>query len=47
MNDFYNETHQYHDAKWLFIDVISSEMSEDIKKMIIIKKKPNRKQAGL
>ena len=47
INDFYNKTHQYHDGKWLYLDIISHELAEDIKKLLVIKKKPNRKQVSI
>lgn len=43
MNDFYENTHQYHDGKWLYLDLINDELIEDIKKLLLIKKKPNIK----
>lgn len=44
LTDFYENTHQYHDGKWLYLDYNSNLSVEDIKKLILIKKKPNRKQ---
>jgi hypothetical protein len=44
INDFYENTRQYHDGKWLFLDCNDKFSIEDIKKLILIKKKPNRKQ---
>ncbi|HYE83063.1 MAG TPA: DUF3788 domain-containing protein [Clostridia bacterium] len=41
--DIYTDTHQYHDGKWLWIDVSDMSLIEDIKKLIVIKKKPWRK----
>lgn len=41
INDFYDNTHQYHDGKWLYLDYNSDLSVEDIKKLILIKKKPN------
>jgi hypothetical protein len=43
MNDFYENTHQYHDGKWLYIDMIDEITFEDIKRLLLIKKKPNNK----
>jgi hypothetical protein len=43
IKDFYDNTHQYHDGKWLYLDYNSDLSIEDIKKLIIIKKKPDRK----
>lgn len=41
--DIYDKTRTYHDGKWLLIPVNSLETLEDVKKLILIKKKPNRK----
>jgi len=41
--DLYDQAHTYHDGKWMLIRVDSLQTLEDVKKMIIIKKKPNRK----
>lgn len=41
--ELYNNTHQYHDGKWLWIKVSDMSLTEDIKKLIVIKKKPKRK----
>lgn len=41
--DHYEGANTYHDGKWMFIDVTTLEQLEDIKKLIQIKKKPNRK----
>lgn len=41
--DIYDKAHTYHDGKWMLIRVDNTEILEAIKKMIIIKKKPNRK----
>ena len=38
----YKEAKTYHDGKWLVIDVDRDEIIEDIKKMLIIKRKPKR-----
>lgn len=43
VNKLYDNTHQYHDGKWMYIDVTSNKLVEDIKKLILIKKKPNKK----
>ena len=43
MKDFYENTHEYHDGKWLYLDLINDELIEDIKKLLLIKKRPNRK----
>lgn len=41
--DCYDNSKTYHDGKWMFIDVTEPWQLEDIKKLIQIKKKPNRK----
>lgn len=41
--DYYDSAKTYHDGKWMFIDVTTMEQLEEIKKLIQIKKKPNRK----
>lgn len=41
--DYYENSKTYHDGKWMFIDVSTIEQLEEIKKLIQIKKKPNRK----
>lgn len=41
--DLYDKAHTYHDGKWILIKVDTMETLEAVKKMILIKKKPNRK----
>lgn len=41
--NYYNNAKTYHDGKWMFIDVTTTEQLEEVKKLILIKKKPNRK----
>ena len=41
--NMYNEAHTYHDGKWMLIRVDNLETLEVVKKMILLKKKPNRK----
>lgn len=43
--DIYSNTPQYHDGKWLWIDVSDMSLVEDIKRLIEIKKKPVRKES--
>lgn len=43
IRSFYDNSRTYHDGKWMFIDVSTLELLEEIKKLILIKKKPNRK----
>ncbi|MDE6052963.1 MAG: DUF3788 family protein [Lachnospiraceae bacterium] len=40
---YYDSAKTYHDGKWMFIDVTTMEQLEEVKKLIQIKKKPNRK----
>jgi len=41
--DIYDKAHTYHDGKWMLIRVDNMEALEAVKKLILIKKKPNRK----
>ena len=41
--EHYENARTYHDGKWMFIDVRTPEQLEEVKKLILIKKKPNRK----
>ncbi len=43
IHDYYDNSKTYHDGKWMFIDVSTLEQLEEVKKLILIKKKPNRK----
>lgn len=43
INNFYDNTHQYHDGKWLYLDKLNDKLTEDVKKLLLIKKKPNKK----
>lgn len=43
IRDYYNNAKTYHDGKWMFIDVATAEQLDEVKKLIEIKKKPNRK----
>lgn len=40
--ELYNKAHQYHDGKWLYIDLTKNIANEDIKRLLQIKKKPNK-----
>ena len=42
--DCYDCAKTYHDGKWMFFDVTTLEQLEEIKQLLLIKKKPNRKQ---
>jgi hypothetical protein len=35
----YDSTHQYHDGKWLWVNVKDFRLVEDVKKLIMIKKR--------
>ena len=39
----YDETHIYHDGKWIAFDVYDETLIDDIIRLIHIKRKPNRK----
>ena len=41
--NLYDQAHTYHDGKWMLIRVYTMETLEAVKKMIILKKKSNRK----
>jgi hypothetical protein len=43
INSFYDNTKQYHDGKWLYIDRVDDEIAKDIEKLLLIKKRPNKK----
>ena len=43
IQDIYNASKTYHDGKWMMIRVDDLKTLDIVKKMIIIKKKPNRK----
>lgn len=40
---FYDEATTYHDGKWVMFALEDSSMFEDFKKLLAIKRKPNRK----
>lgn len=41
--DYYDNSKTYHDGKWMYIDVTTMEQLEEVKRLVQIKKKPNRK----
>ena len=45
IKNFYDNTRQYHDGKWLYLDIINNTVIADIERLLFIKKKPNRKRA--
>lgn len=40
IQDVYDDTHQYHDGKWIMIDMTDGQHLDDIKMLITTKKKP-------
>jgi hypothetical protein len=40
--ELYESTHQYHDGKWLWISPKDQSQVEDVKKLIVIKKRPKK-----
>lgn len=43
MQTIYDDAKTYHDGKWMYIQVTDSHMFLDITRMLVIKKKPNRR----
>lgn len=43
IKNFYENNRQYHDGQWLYLDIVNNEIVSDIEKLLLIKKKPNRK----
>lgn len=43
LQSVYDGANTYHDGKWMFIDVTTIEQLEEVKRLVVIKKKPNRK----
>ena len=43
----YNSTITYHDGKWIMIEVEDLTLFEDIKKLLLIKRKPNKNRMEL
>lgn len=41
--DVYDNTQTFHDGKWVMFDITDYSFLEDIKKLLLIKRKPNRK----
>lgn len=39
----YKNTTTYHDGKWVMIELKDLSLLEDIKKLLLIKRKPNKK----
>lgn len=43
MRKIYDDTQVYHDGKWIMLDINDGSLVEDIKKMLYIKKRPNKR----
>ncbi len=43
IRDIYDDSRTYHDGKWMLIPVDSTDALEPVKRLILLKKKPNRK----
>ena len=43
IQEIYDNSKTYHDGKWMTVPVADMEMLEEVKELILIKKKPNRK----
>ena len=39
----YDNTQTYYDGKWVMFDITDNSILEDLKKLLLIKRKPNRK----
>ncbi|WP_411682785.1 DUF3788 domain-containing protein [Clostridium thailandense] len=39
----YNETKTYHDGKWMMFELTDTSLFSDIEKLLLIKRKPNKK----
>ncbi len=42
VNDKYRQTETFHDGKWLMFDAMDATLLEDIKKLLLIKRKPKK-----
>lgn len=40
----YDHAQTFHDGKWVMFNIIDYKNIEDLKKLLFIKRKPNRKQ---
>ncbi|MBQ4574628.1 MAG: DUF3788 family protein [Clostridia bacterium] len=47
LQELYENSHTYHDGKWMSLDVRDSSVVPDLIRMLTIKKKPNRKKEDL
>jgi len=43
INNFYNNTRQYHNGKWLYLQITNDTIIGDIENLLLIKKRPNVK----
>jgi hypothetical protein len=43
IQEIYDASRTYHDGKWVFFPVAEMSMLEEVKQVIVVKKKPNRK----
>jgi len=41
--EIYEEATTYHDGKWIFIDTYDNALISDMSKLLLIKRRPNRK----
>lgn len=39
----YDETKTYHDGKWMMLELIDTSLFEEIKKLLLIKRRPNKR----
>lgn len=39
----YDETQTYHDGKWMWLDVTETSLFPDIERLLLLKRKPNKK----
>ena len=43
VQEIYDKTHSYHDGKWIMFEPVDTSMFNDFIRLLIIKRKPNRK----
>ena len=41
--EIYDNAQTYHDGKWVMFNITDNSILEDLKKLLFIKRKPNRK----
>ncbi len=44
IQNLYDETETYHDGKWLWLALTDASLFPDIEKLLLLKRKPNKKQ---